>query len=145
MGNTAFRSGTAIPHQPTGSPAIVYPDICKPPTNPATPPGVPIPYPNVLFSQSARTGYNTRLIDIGARNREGLAVNVNAPPPIPCGNPACPHHTARVPATLTAQLPAYKAQGLLSPIVCMVCYRKFAGMEPKPAITSSRRRRRSSR
>ena len=94
--------------------------------------------PAAVSSPAARKGLAVGTGDAaeepGADQTGGAAVN--APPPIPCGNPDCPHYTARVPATQTAQLPADKAKGLLSPIVCLQCYRKFAGIEPMPAATT---------
>ena len=86
--------------------------------------------PTAVSSPAARKGLAAGTGD--AAEEPG----VNAPPPIPCGNPNCPHYTARVPATQTAQLPADKATDLLSPIVCLQCYREFAGIEPRPAATT---------
>ena len=82
-----------------------------------------------------RYSYKGHGVSVVSSPAAGKGLAVNAPPPIPCGNPDCPHYTARVPATQTAQLPADKADGLLSPIVCLQCYRKFAGIEPLPAAT----------
>ncbi|MEN8149115.1 MAG: PAAR-like domain-containing protein [Planctomycetota bacterium] len=90
--------------------------------------------PRPVASPAARRGL---AVSTGPAAQEPAA-KVNAPPPVPCGNPNCRHHTARVPATQTAQLPAEKAQehGLLGPIVCLECYRMFAGLEPRPAATT---------
>jgi len=44
----------------SGKSACSFPDVCfTPPTTPATPPGVPLPYPNTAFSSDTSDGSST--------------------------------------------------------------------------------------
>jgi len=58
MANNVFANGREIScKKADGKTICCFPDVCMtPPENPATPPGVPIPYPNTAFSKDASDG-----------------------------------------------------------------------------------------
>jgi hypothetical protein len=58
---------------------------------------------------------------------------VNAPPPVPCGNPACKYSRIPIAASLTARLPTRLRVDFPNRLVCLECYRKIVGKEPLPA------------
>ncbi|WP_218187953.1 PAAR-like domain-containing protein [Desulfosarcina cetonica] len=58
MGNNVFANGREISCKAADGKALAaFPDVCfTPPQTPATPPGVPIPYPNNAFASDATKG-----------------------------------------------------------------------------------------
>nr|WP_319490555.1 PAAR-like domain-containing protein [uncultured Desulfobacter sp.] len=58
MGNNVFANGREIACKAADGKAIcAFPDVCfTPPQTPATPPGVPIPYPNTAFAKDTDKG-----------------------------------------------------------------------------------------
>ena len=58
MGNNVFANGREISCKAADGKSIcAFPDVCfTPPTTPATPPGVPIPYPNTAFAKDTAKG-----------------------------------------------------------------------------------------
>lgn len=58
MANNVFANGMEISCKAADGKAIAaFPDVCfTPPTTPATPPGVPIPYPNTALASDASGG-----------------------------------------------------------------------------------------
>ncbi|MFZ1389918.1 MAG: DUF4150 domain-containing protein [Thiolinea sp.] len=65
MANEVFANGREISCKSGDGKSICeFPDVCMtPPTTPATPMGVPIPYPNTAFSRDATEGSRTVKID----------------------------------------------------------------------------------
>lgn len=61
---TVFANGLAISGKATDSKTIAaFPDVCfTPPENPATPPGVPIPYPSFGMASDTESGTGTVFI-----------------------------------------------------------------------------------
>lgn len=61
MSNNVFANGREVScKKADGKTICEFPDVCfTPPENPATPPGVPIPYPNTAFSKDATSGSKT--------------------------------------------------------------------------------------
>lgn len=58
MANNVFANCREIScKQADGKTICAFPDVCfTPPENPATPPGVPIPYPNTAFAKDTTSG-----------------------------------------------------------------------------------------
>lgn len=58
MANNVFANGREIScKKADGKTICCFPDVCMtPPENPATPPGVPVPYPNTAFSKDTSDG-----------------------------------------------------------------------------------------
>lgn len=61
MSNNVFANGREVScKKADGKTICEFPDVCfTPPENPATPPGVPIPYPNTAFSKDTTSGSKT--------------------------------------------------------------------------------------
>jgi hypothetical protein len=61
MANDVFANGREISCKAADGKSIAcFPDVCMtPPENPATPPGVPIPYPNTAFAKDTSAGSKT--------------------------------------------------------------------------------------
>ncbi len=61
MGNNVFSNGREISCKAgDGKSICAFPDVCMtPPENPATPPGVPVPYPNTGFAKDTTSGSKT--------------------------------------------------------------------------------------
>lgn len=61
MANDVFANGREIScKKADGKTICEFPDVCfTPPENPATPPGVPIPYPNTAFAKDTTKGSKT--------------------------------------------------------------------------------------
>lgn len=61
MGNPVFANGMEISSKSMGGKSICeFPDVCfTPPQTPATPPGVPIPYPNTGLASDTTDGSTT--------------------------------------------------------------------------------------
>ena len=61
MGNNVFANGMEVSCKAADGKSIAaFPDICfTPPQTPATPPGVPIPYPNTAFAKDTTKGSKT--------------------------------------------------------------------------------------
>ena len=61
MANNVFANGMEISCKAADGKAIAaFPDVCfTPPQTPATPPGVPIPYPNTAFAKDTTKGSRT--------------------------------------------------------------------------------------
>jgi hypothetical protein len=61
MANDVFANGREISCKAADGKSIcAFPDVCfTPPENPATPPGVPIPYPNTAFAKDTTSGSKT--------------------------------------------------------------------------------------
>src|SRR5690242_210817 len=64
MGNDVFANGREIACKAAdGKTICAMPDVCfTPPENPATPPGVPVPYPNTAFASDTTNGSKTVMI-----------------------------------------------------------------------------------
>ncbi|WP_133511280.1 DUF4150 domain-containing protein [Candidatus Thiosymbion oneisti] len=56
MAQTTFANGRGIVHQSSGGMSTVFPDVCKTPVGPSTP---PIPYPNTGKSSDTSGGPKT--------------------------------------------------------------------------------------
>jgi len=58
MANDVFANGREISCKAADGKSIcAFPDVCMtPPENPATPPGVPVPYPNTAFAKDTTSG-----------------------------------------------------------------------------------------
>jgi hypothetical protein len=58
MANKVFANGREVSCKAANGKSIcAFPDVCfTPPTTPATPPGVPIPYPNTAFAKDTAKG-----------------------------------------------------------------------------------------
>jgi len=58
MANDVFANGREIScKKADGKTICAFPDVCfTPPENPATPPGVPVPYPNTAFAKDTTSG-----------------------------------------------------------------------------------------
>lgn len=58
MGNDVFANGREIAcKEADGKSICAFPDVCMtPPENPATPPGVPVPYPNTGLAKDTTSG-----------------------------------------------------------------------------------------
>lgn len=61
MGNDVFANGREIAcKEADGKSICAFPDVCMtPPENPATPPGVPVPYPNTGMAKDTTSGSRT--------------------------------------------------------------------------------------
>lgn len=61
MGNPVFANGMEVAGKAMGGKSIAqFPDVClTPPQTPATPPGVPIPYPNTAMASDTTEGSTT--------------------------------------------------------------------------------------
>src|SRR5512134_1309044 len=61
MGNDVFANGREISCKAADGKSIcAFPDVCMtPPENPATPPGVPVPYPNTGLASDTTSGTTT--------------------------------------------------------------------------------------
>jgi hypothetical protein len=61
MGNEVYANGREVSCKAgSGKTICAFPDVCfTPPENPATPPGVPIPYPNTGMDSDATSGSTT--------------------------------------------------------------------------------------
>lgn len=61
MSNEVYANGMEIScKQAAGKSICAFPDVCMtPPQTPATPPGVPIPYPNTAFASDTTDGSST--------------------------------------------------------------------------------------
>jgi hypothetical protein len=61
MANNVFADGREISCKAADGKSIcAFPDVClTPPENPATPPGVPVPYPNTAFAKDSTNGSKT--------------------------------------------------------------------------------------
>lgn len=61
MANDVFANGREIScKKADGKTICEFPDVCfTPPENPATPPGVPVPYPNTAFGKDTTDGSRT--------------------------------------------------------------------------------------
>lgn len=64
MGNPVFANGMEVSSKSMGGKSIcAFPDVCfTPPLTPATPPGVPIPYPNTGMASDTSDGSATVLV-----------------------------------------------------------------------------------
>src|ERR1700748_1642931 len=64
MGNPVFANSMEVSSKSMGGKSICeFPDVCfTPPQTPATPPGVPIPYPNTGMASDATDGSSTVMI-----------------------------------------------------------------------------------
>ncbi len=64
MANNVFANNNEIACKAgAGKSICCFPDVCMtPPENPATPPGVPIPYPNTAFASDTTDGSRTVMI-----------------------------------------------------------------------------------
>ena len=74
MGNNVFANGREISCKAaSGKTICAMPDVCfTPPENPATPPGVPIPYPNTGMASDTTDGSkNVKIADkeVGLKNK----------------------------------------------------------------------------
>ncbi len=58
MANDVFANGREVACKAADGKSIcAFPDVCMtPPENPATPPGVPVPYPNTGFARDTTEG-----------------------------------------------------------------------------------------
>jgi hypothetical protein len=58
MANDVFANGREIScKKADGKTIAAFPDVCfTPPENPATPPGIPVPYPNTAFAKDTSSG-----------------------------------------------------------------------------------------
>src|SRR6185437_8068935 len=58
MSNEVYANGREISCKSgSGKTICEFPDVCfTPPENPATPPGVPVPYPNTAFAKDSTDG-----------------------------------------------------------------------------------------
>lgn len=58
MTNQVYANGREVACKAAaGRSAVAFPDVCMtPPENPATPPGVPVPYPNTAFAKDTADG-----------------------------------------------------------------------------------------
>lgn len=67
MSNTVFANGREVScKESDGKSIAAFPDVCfTPPLSPATPPGVPIPYPNT--AKAADTSGGSRTVKIGQK------------------------------------------------------------------------------
>lgn len=61
MGDRVFANGREISSKSMGGRSICsFPDVCfTPPLTPATPPGIPVPYPNTAFASDTSDGSTT--------------------------------------------------------------------------------------
>lgn len=61
MANNVFANGRELSCKSgSGKSIAAFPDVCMtPPENPATPPGVPVPYPNTGFTSDTTSGSRT--------------------------------------------------------------------------------------
>ena len=61
MGNQVYANGREIACKAgSGTSICAFPDVCfTPPLTPATPPGVPIPYPNTGMDSDSTSGSRT--------------------------------------------------------------------------------------
>jgi hypothetical protein len=61
VSNNVFANGREVScKKADGKTICEFPDVCfTPPENPATPPGVPIPYPNTAFAKDTTSGSKT--------------------------------------------------------------------------------------
>src|SRR5712671_4164856 len=61
MSNEVYANGMDLACKPgQGNSICAFPDVCfTPPENPATPPGVPIPYPNTGMASDTTDGSKT--------------------------------------------------------------------------------------
>ena len=61
MSNNVFANGREVSCKKADGKTICnFPDVCfTPPENPATPPGVPVPYPNTAFAKDTTSGSKT--------------------------------------------------------------------------------------
>jgi hypothetical protein len=61
MANDVFANGSEVACKAADGKSIcAFPDVCMtPPENPATPPGVPVPYPNTGFARDTTDGSRT--------------------------------------------------------------------------------------
>lgn len=61
MANNVFANGREVACKAANSKSIcAFPDVCfTPPLTPATPPGIPIPYPNTAFADKTTEGSTT--------------------------------------------------------------------------------------
>jgi len=64
MANDVFANGREIScKKADGKTICEFPDVCfTPPENPATPPGVPVPYPNTAFAKDTTEGSKSVMI-----------------------------------------------------------------------------------
>jgi hypothetical protein len=65
MSNTVFANGREVACKASSGKSVCsFPDVCfTPPQTPATPPGVPVPYPNTGFSSDTTDGSRSVKID----------------------------------------------------------------------------------
>ncbi len=58
MANDVFANGREVScKKADGKSICAFPDVCMtPPENPATPPGVPVPYPNTGMAKDMTSG-----------------------------------------------------------------------------------------
>src|SRR5713226_4553626 len=61
MGNEVYANGREVSCKAAGSKSTAsFPDVCfTPPQTPATPPGVPVPYPNTGMASDCSDGSST--------------------------------------------------------------------------------------
>ena len=61
MSNQVYANGREVACKAAAGKSIcAFPDVCMtPPENPATPPGVPVPYPNTGFASDTADGSRT--------------------------------------------------------------------------------------
>ena len=64
MGMEVYANGMSIACKAAdGKTVAAFPDVCfTPPLTPATPPGVPIPYPNTAMASDTTNGSKTVMI-----------------------------------------------------------------------------------
>lgn len=78
MGGNVFANGLEISGKESGGKTIAtMPDVCfTPPENPATPPGIPIPYPSFGMGSDTESGTGTVLISgatVNIKNKSDLS------------------------------------------------------------------------
>ena len=77
---TVYANGREISAEAQGCKVIAdFPDTCfTPPENPATPPGVPVPYPDFGFDSDLTSGSGTVKIGKSRSARKIAATTANA-------------------------------------------------------------------
>ena len=77
MGNDVFANGRELSCKAgSGKSICAFPDVCfTPPQTPATPPGVPIPYPNTGMASDTSKGSR----DVKITKKEPFLIGLNLP------------------------------------------------------------------
>jgi len=78
-GPTVFGNSKGMVHKGSGGKSRISPDVCKtPPETPSTsPPGIPIPYPNVAKSSDTAKGSKKVKMDGNQINQKGPNFNTS--------------------------------------------------------------------